>query len=119
MNIETFEDLIEFLKANDVSICGISKLIKETIDLRVMFYDDKVELINDLENLGLHQNKTFTLEYPNIDEKLERHFLRGYFDGDGYVSYVDSSKSPKCGIASSSDNFTERADLPCNKVCLT
>lgn len=43
------------------------------------------KLINDLKNYGLHPNKTFTLEYPNIDEKLERHFLRGYFDGDGCI----------------------------------
>jgi hypothetical protein len=49
MNIETFEDLLEFIKTNDVSINDISKLVKETIDLCVMFYNDKTELIQDLE----------------------------------------------------------------------
>ena len=43
------------------------------------------KMINDLKNLGIHQNKTYTIEYPKIDEKLEKHFLRGYFDGDGCI----------------------------------
>ena len=43
------------------------------------------KMINDLKNIGIHQNKTYTIEYPKIDEKLERHFLRGYFDGDGCI----------------------------------
>jgi hypothetical protein len=43
------------------------------------------KIINDLENKGVYPKKTFTIKYPDIDEKLERHFLRGYFDGDGCV----------------------------------
>lgn len=43
------------------------------------------KLVNDLIKLGATPNKTFTLKYPNIDEELERHFLRGYFDGDGCI----------------------------------
>ena len=42
-------------------------------------------IINDLIRNGLHQNKTFTIKYPNIPVELERHFLRGYFDGDGCI----------------------------------
>ena len=43
------------------------------------------KIIMDLNKLGVHPNKTFTLTYPKIDENLERHFLRGYFDGDGCI----------------------------------
>lgn len=43
------------------------------------------KIINDLLKIGLHQNKTFTLKYPEINPELERHFLRGYFDGDGCI----------------------------------
>jgi len=43
------------------------------------------KIINDLETLGVVQNKTFLVKYPQIDEKFERHFLRGYFDGDGCI----------------------------------
>lgn len=42
-------------------------------------------MINDLLKLGLDSNKTFVLKYPEIEEKLEKHFLRGYFDGDGCI----------------------------------
>ena len=43
------------------------------------------KMVIDLIKLGVTPNKTFTLKYPNIDEKLEKHFLRGYFDGDGCI----------------------------------
>jgi hypothetical protein len=43
------------------------------------------KIVNDLMNKGVLPNKTFTVQYPVIDESLERHFLRGYFDGDGCI----------------------------------
>lgn len=43
------------------------------------------EMVNDLSKYGVVQNKTKTSFIPNIPEDLIRHFLRGYFDGDGYV----------------------------------
>jgi hypothetical protein len=43
------------------------------------------KITNDLIKLGATPRKTFTLCYPNIDKNLERHFLRGYFDGDGCI----------------------------------
>ena len=33
----------------------------------------------------INRNKTYSLRFPNLDTKLIRHFIRGYFDGDGYV----------------------------------
>ncbi len=38
-----------------------------------------------LADLGCHQNKSLTLEFPNIPDNLLRHFIRGYFDGDGCI----------------------------------
>jgi hypothetical protein len=43
------------------------------------------KIVSDLIRLGAKPNKTFDLVYPKIDENLEKHFLRGYFDGDGCV----------------------------------
>lgn len=43
------------------------------------------KILNDLLKIGLHQNKTFTIKYPDINPELERHFIRGYFDGDGCI----------------------------------
>lgn len=63
--------------------------------------------------------KSHSICWPDLkDDSLKWAFLRGYFDGDGYVSYVDSSKSPECGIASSSDNFRQSiidfCKIPCS-----
>jgi len=39
-----------------------------------------------LNNLGCTPNKSLTLKFPNISEDLIRHFIRGYFDGDGCIT---------------------------------
>lgn len=41
----------------------------------------------DLIKQGCTPNKTFTIKEPNLNRKLIHHFIRGYFDGDGSVSY--------------------------------
>lgn len=51
-------------------------------------YLDCSKMVSDLENKGLYENKSLTLKYPqNIPLKLEKHFIRGYFDGDGSFHY--------------------------------
>lgn len=47
-----------------------------------------------LSNLGCVQKKSLILEFPSTDivpENLQRHFIRGYFDGDGCI-YVGKRK---------------------------
>ena len=40
----------------------------------------------DLRKFGLGNNKAKNVEeLPNISEELIRHFIRGYFDGDGCI----------------------------------
>lgn len=56
------------------------------------------KFVSDLIKLGLTPNKTFNLEYPKISEKLEKHFLRGYFDGDGCIRVrTDKRDNTKLG----------------------
>lgn len=43
------------------------------------------EMVNDLIKLGCFPNKTFTLQFPDIEKELVHHFMRGYFDGDGSI----------------------------------
>ena len=46
-------------------------------------------MFNSLCNLGCIPNKTLTLEFPDegkVSKELIRHFMRGYFDGDGCLS---------------------------------
>ena len=47
------------------------------------------KLAEDLTKHGCHANKTYDLTFPNkevfANKDLIRHFIRGYFDGDGTV----------------------------------
>lgn len=39
-----------------------------------------------LNNYGCTPNKSLTLTFPNIPKHLIKHFIRGYFDGDGCIT---------------------------------
>lgn len=56
----------------------------ETKCARINLRSDK--MISDLNKLGLTRNKTYNTIVPSVPTHLERHFWRGVFDGDGYVS---------------------------------
>ena len=43
------------------------------------------KITQDLINLGLHHNKSFTVQFPNVPPELYWHYIRGVFDGDGCV----------------------------------
>jgi len=49
---------------------------------------------NTLNDLGCTPRKSLTLKFPDINifksKDLIRHFIRGYFDGDGCFSYHKS-----------------------------
>lgn len=53
------------------------------------------KLCNDLIKLGCVPNKTFTVEYPNIPSELDRHFIRGFLDGDGCIYYNPKNRNWK------------------------
>lgn len=59
-------------------------------------------MYESLQQLGLHEDKTYNINVPKISSDLLRHYLRGYFDGDGCfcltaksfgVSFITASKS--------------------------
>lgn len=43
------------------------------------------EFILNLEQYGVIPNKTYNTFFPDIPSNMLRHFIRGYFDGDGCV----------------------------------
>jgi len=43
------------------------------------------KIARDLMNLGIVPNKSLIVEFPNINNELLPHFIRGNFDGDGSV----------------------------------
>ena len=53
-------------------------------------------ICNDLVNLGFGYKKTYDeLHLPQISPDLIRHFVRGYFDGDGTISSHYCKPDPK------------------------
>lgn len=45
------------------------------------------KIITDLKKHGVTHNKTFKIIMPILQQDLLKHFIRGYFDGDGCISY--------------------------------
>ncbi|MBW2994800.1 hypothetical protein KY312_00460 [Candidatus Woesearchaeota archaeon] len=43
-------------------------------------------ILKDIKNLGIVPNKTKTIKFPFIPERFLRDFIRGYFDGDGWIT---------------------------------
>lgn len=50
-------------------------------------------IVEDLQELGYTSNKSFDAHYPDLLGNLDRHFIRGVFDGDGCITR-SSHKSP-------------------------
>lgn len=47
---------------------------------------NSTQMCEDLISHGMIRRKTLRVEYPNIEDKFNSHFIRGYFDGDGCIS---------------------------------
>ena len=57
----------------------------------------------NLINQGCVPRKTFLIKFPNLRDDLKRHFIRGFFDGDG--SITSSDKTLQITICCASDYF--------------
>lgn len=72
-----------------------------------------VHMCKTLDAAGMHQNKSLILDYPSfLPDDLNKHFIRGYFDGDGSIyQFIKKSGYPQTTLTiTSTENF-------CNK-CL-
>ena len=53
------------------------------------------KLCNDLMKQGIVMNKTeHGVGKPTMSQEMFRHYLRGFFDGDGYVGFVPRKECP-------------------------
>lgn len=73
------------------------------------FYSSHI--CKQLAKLGMIQNKSLVLEYPDIDEKYNSHFIRGYFDGDGSFCphYTKKGYFQSMATITSTEQFCKRA----------
>mgnify|MGYP001565501980 CR=1 FL=1 len=84
-------EVINLLKDNISSVSNIREFhcsigaINRKRQLSLKFASSKI--VDDLIKLGINPNKTyesdFQFNFENIDTSLIRHFIRGFFDGDG------------------------------------
>lgn len=62
-----------------------NEIRKSSTNNCIRLYLSSVDLVGDLKKIGISRSKTHTIKFPEIDEDLMRHFIRGYFDGDGHI----------------------------------
>lgn len=80
--LEEFAKELEF--DGDIRVAGKGGYKNSKEGYRINFSCTK--MATDLRALGVYSKKSLDLdEIPNIPTELKRHFLRGYFDGDGSV----------------------------------
>ena len=79
--------MIRFASASDVEI--------KTRNRKTSFVSSEISelnisstyLVNSLEKLGFTRYKTVECTFPPIPDDMYLHFIRGYVDGDGCLSY--------------------------------
>ena len=65
------------------------------------------EIVNGLLNHGVTQDKTYTCLFPNIENNLVRHFIRGYMDGDGSIYKENKRMCASVNFTCASEKFLE------------
>jgi len=63
--------------------CGHKTILQKS---QVVFSITNTHISSTLSHLGLTSRKSFTCKLPILRPDLTRHFVRGYFDGDGCLS---------------------------------
>lgn len=66
------------------------------------------KMVKDLIQLGCVKNKTKVIELPNIRKDLIRHFIRGFFDGDGCLSLNNNVYHCRFDITCASEKFLKQ-----------
>lgn len=95
LSIKDISHLRNFLKdiqsTNSVCICNRGKECRVSLQ--------SISLVRDMIKLGCTPRKSLTIEQmPVILQRLVRHFIRGYFDGDGCVCTDKSGKNLRLNI---------------------
>jgi hypothetical protein len=94
VSIEISEKDVEILKfiKKEIGYDGTfgCKILKNRRYLRLRVYGE--DFTNNVIKYGLGNLKTYRLELPTLPDDKYRHFIRGFFDGDGCI-HVSARKS--------------------------
>lgn len=72
-----------------------------------------------LISLGVHERKTKNFDMPKIAAGFERHFLRGYFDGDGSIYKINKKYSWQICILGTQSFLTSMNEIICKELNLS
>ena len=92
-----------------------------------VYYDDRINICNQricesLNKMGCTPKKSLTLRFPNNDivpDYLIRHFIRGYFDGDGCIHVSFKDKRASVSFVGTEDFLFELRKILCNALNIT
>jgi hypothetical protein len=88
---------------NEIYYAGIKKYKCESEYVNI----SNTKLVKDLIKQGCIQTKTFKIKFPDLNENLMNHFIRGYFDGDGCIYKVKKLKNTFQIFIAGNENFTQ------------
>lgn len=94
----TYKDveILEFIKKEINPNAEIHRYTRKGRNDTAVLYVSSIDIVNDLKNLGLIKNKqSKDIPIPSLKQNLMRHFIRGYFDGDGSITHNISTSGVK------------------------
>ena len=71
--------------------CSISKKDKDKKHHVCCIRIFSMTMYNALKRFGFSHNKSYDFHIPDLPENLIRHYIRGYFDGDGCFCFTNQS----------------------------
>lgn len=86
------EDILHLLEKD----LGVNNKIYDSGKCYKRFSLGSKKMIYDLVNLGVTQNKSFTVKVPSFKEEYNSAFIRGIFDGDGGFTTYYRASGQKC-----------------------
>ena len=102
IDVDCLKNLRNFVNPDIPICCRDNDMVSLSVNSK--------KISNDLCNLLNIEpgKKSLVVQFPSLDSnELKWAFVRGYFDGDGYISRVDSSRWPRCGISSCSKSMID------------
>jgi hypothetical protein len=71
--------------------CSLSKKDKDKKHHMCCIRIFSLTMYNTLKNLGFSNDKSYDFHMPDLSNDLIRHYIRGYFDGDGCFCFTNKS----------------------------
>lgn len=114
---QDYEHLVKFNTFMEHKSLNLERKVIKQKDKEFVAYRWKISnkhLWEILNNYGCIPNKSLVLKFPDkntfTDPKLIYSFIRGYFDGDGCISYTDPSHSRPLISVLGTEDFLNNLD---------